>query len=84
MVFSLLGRQLVSGYHLGLKGAVLDLLDVPGLSLSRYLVPASLVPDLRPFIDGQPRLVVMIMRIRMLSSLKDLSESCIMALGPDL
>ena len=80
----MLGRQLASGYHLGLKSAVLDLLHEPGLSQSRYLVPASLVPDLRPFIDGQPRLVVMIMRIRMLSSLKDLSESCLLALGPHL
>lgn len=84
MVFGLLGRQLVSGYHLGLKGAVLDLLDVPGFSLNRNLVLASLVPDLRPFIDGQPRLVMMTMRIRLLGRLKDLSESCLLALGPHL
>ena len=46
MVVGLLGRQLASGDHLGFKGAVLDLLDIPGLSLNRDLVPASLVPDL--------------------------------------
>ena len=84
MVVCLLGGQLASGDHLGLESAVLDLLDVPGLSLERDLVPASLVPDLRPFIDGQPRLVKMTMRIRLLSRLKDLSESCLLALGPHL
>ena len=46
MVVCLLGGQLASGDHLGLESAVLDLLDVPGLSLNRDLVPASLVPDL--------------------------------------
>ena len=46
MVLGLLRRQLASRNHLRLKGAVLNLLHEPGLSLNRNLVLASLVPDL--------------------------------------
>ena len=84
MVLGLLGRQLASRYHLRLKSAVLNLLNEPGLSLNRHLVPASLVPDLWPLINRQPWLMVMSIRICLLSRLKDLSERCLLGVSVHL